>query len=195
MERMAKSRMVIAIAVALAAIWSVQPDAASVKVRADFDKAFKFGEMRTWQWAPDPGQVILARTQGEDKDAVRRRAEPVIREVVAAEMPRRGLTLAADAPDLTLAYYLAMTVGASAQSMGQFLPTNWGLPLFAPSTQSLEAVERGALVLDLSSQGRVVWRGIGEAGFTMDLDAKKREALLRDAVKKVLERFPPKQKT
>ena len=192
---MARSRSVIALVLAVGVIWSVRPDAASVKVRADFDKAFKFGEMRTWQWAADPGQVILARTQGEDKDAVRRRAEPIILEEVAAAMPKRGITLATDSPDLTLAYYLVMTVGASAQTMGQFLPANWGLPLFAPSTQSLEAVERGALVLDLSSQGRVVWRGIGEAGFTMDLDAKKREALLRDAVKKVLERFPPKQKT
>src|SRR5436190_5358911 len=192
---MHKSRSVIAIAIAIGVIWTVRPDAASVKVRADFDKAFKFSEMRTWDWAKDPGQVILARTQGEDKDAVRRRAEPVILEMVAAEMPKRGITLATDAPDLTLAYYLVLTVGASAQSMGQFLPSNWGLPLFAPSTTSLEAVERGALVLDLSSQGKVVWRGIGEAGFTMDLDAKKREVLLRDAVKKVLERYPPKQKT
>lgn len=192
---MHKSRSVLALALAVGVIWTAQPDAASVKVRADFDKAFKFSEMRTWQWADDPGQVILARTQGEDKDAVRRRAEPVILEEVAAAMPKRGITLATDAPDLKLAYYLVMTVGASSQYMGQFAPTNWGLPLFAPSTSSLEAVERGALVLDLSSQGHVVWRGIGEAGFTMDLDAKKREALLREAVKKVLERYPPKQKT
>lgn len=192
---MRKSRSAIAVALALGVLWTVQPDAASVKARSDFDKTFDFKSMHTWQWADDPGQVILARTQGEDKDAVRRRAEPIILEAVAAEMPKRGVTLATSAPDLTVAYYLAMTIGADAQWMGQFAPTNWGLPLFAPSTSSLQAVERGALVLDLSSGGKVVWRGIGEAGFTMDLDMKKREALLRDAVKKVLERYPPKQKS
>ena len=174
---------------------ATMPDAASVKVKASFDKTFDFRQSRTWQWSPDAGQVILARTQGEDRDAVRQRAEPVIKEAVAAEMPRRGLTPATADPALTVTYYLVLTVGTSAQTMGQFLAPvpEWGLPLFSPSTTSLEAIERGALVLDLSASGHVVWRGIGEAGFSLELDQNKRAALLREAVKKVLDRYPPKQ--
>ena len=192
---MTRARLAIGLAVVLGFTSAVRPDAASIKVKAHFDKTFDFKQPRTWQWTADAGQVILARTQGEDPTAVRQRAEPVIKDAVATEMRRRGVAQATGAPDLTLAYYLIMTVGASAQSMGQFIAPvpEWGLPLFTPSTTSLEALERGSLILDLSSQGHVVWRGIGEAGFTMDLDLKKREALLREAVKKVLEKYPPKQ--
>jgi hypothetical protein len=190
-----RRRLAAALAIGLGLTFTVSPDAAGVKVKIHFDKAFNFKQMRTWQWATDPGQVILARVQGEDKDAVRRLAEPIILEAVGAELRKRGVSEAMVAPDLTVAYYLAMTIGASAQSMGQFLAPvpEWGLPYFAPSTTSLQAIERGTLVIDLSSAGRVVWRGLGEAGFTMDADAKKREALLREAIKKVINRYPPKQ--
>ena len=186
-----------ALAIALAIAGVVRPDAASVKVKVNFDKAFDFKQARTWQWnAQGPGQIILARTQMDDRELVRVRAEPVIKEAAGAELRRRGLSEAPTSADLTVTYYLIMTIGSSAHTMGQFLPSvpEWGLPPFSPSTTALEAVERGTLVLDMSANGRVVWRGLGEAGFTMDLDLKKREALLRDAIKKVLEKYPPKQK-
>ena len=193
---MKHARWVLGLAMVLGFGWTVQPDAAGVKAQATFDQAFNFKQARTWRWSADAGQVILARVQGEDPAVVRQRAEPVIKDAVATEIRRRGLAEATGAPDLTLTYYLLMSIGSSAQTMGQFIAPvpEWGLPMFAPSTTSLEAIERGSLILDLSSEGRVVWRGIGEAGFTMDLDMKKREALLREAVKKVLERYPPKQK-
>jgi hypothetical protein len=178
-------------------ITAVRPDAASVKVKVNFDKAFDFRQAHTWQWnAQGAGQVILARTQMDDREGVRLRAEPVIKEAAGAELRRRGLTEATATADLTVTYYLIMTIGSSAHTMGQFLPSvpEWGLPPFSPSTTALEAVERGTLVLDMSANDRVVWRGLGEAGFTMDLDLKKREALLRDAIKKVLEKYPPKHK-
>lgn len=192
---MNRARWAIGLAVVLGVTSTVRPDAASVKVKTHFDQTFNFKQARTWQWNPDAGQIILARTQGEDPAAVRQRAEPVIKDAVATEMRRRGVAEATAAPDLTLAYYLALTVGSSSQTMGQFLlpVPEWGLPYFAPSTQALQALEQGFLVLDLSSQGRVVWRGIGESGFTMDADMKKREALLRETIKKVLEKYPPKQ--
>jgi len=176
--------------------FAVRPDAAAVKAKAHFDKAFDFTQVRTWQWNPQgAGQVIAARTQNDDRDLVRQRAEPVILEEVATQMKRRGLALATAAPDVTLTYYLIMTAGTSAQTAGQFLPavTDWGLPPFTPSTTALEAIEQGTLVLDLSAKERVVWRGTGEAGFTMDTDLKKRAALLREAITKVLEKYPPKK--
>ena len=187
----------IGLALALGFTFAVRPDAAAVKATANFDKTFDFTQVRTWQWkAEDAGQVIAARTQTDDRDAVRQRAEPVIREEVALQMQRRGLALATAAPDVTVTYYLIMTAGTSAQTAGQFLPpvTEWGLPPFGPSTTALEAIEQGTFVLDLSAKERVVWRGIGEAGFSMDTDLNKRGALLREAIKKVLEKYPPKKK-
>ena len=44
----------------------------------------------------------------------------------------------------------------------------------------------------MSAKGEVVWRGVAEAEIKMDDDLKKREALTREAVQKLLERYPPK---
>jgi hypothetical protein len=91
-------------------------------------------------------------------------------------------------------YYLLLTTTASAQTMGQFLPatTGWGLPPFAPATQSLEIMNQGSLVIDMSAAGEVIWRGLAQAKIKTDSDNKRREELLREAVRDLLRRFPPK---
>ena len=176
----------------------VQSGAAKVKVRADFNKAFAFKEARTWGWNPKgAGDIMMGRTPDDNPAAVKALAEPVIMKAVGLEMPKRGLApaAAAAAPDLTLTYFLLLTVGSSAQTVGQFLPstTSWALPPFVASTQSLEFIEQGALVLDLSAKGEVVWRGVGEAQLKWELDQKQREAIVNEAVQKILERYPPKK--
>ena len=135
------------------------------------------------------------RTADDNPAAVKALAEPVIMKAVGLEMPKRGLTATAANPDLTLTYFLLLTVGNSAQTVGQFLPTTtaWALPPFVASTQSLEFIEQGALVLDLSSKGEVVWRGVGEAQLKWELDQKQRVAIVNEAVQKILERYPPKK--
>jgi len=183
------------VAILVAMVVGVQPGAAKVKVRADFNKAFAFAQARTWGWNPKgPGEIMVARTADSDPAAIKRLAEPAIMDAVGVEMPRRGLTTAAT-PDLTITYYLLLTVGNTAQTIGQFLPstTAWALPPFVASTQSLEFIEQGALVLDLSAKGEVVWRGVGEAQIKWELDLNQRRALINEAVKKILERYPPKK--
>lgn len=174
---------------------AARPGAAGVDVRAEFDKKFDFAKVRTWAWNPaGAGEVKMARTPDDDPEVVRKRAEPIIKESVAAELASRKLQLSDANPDLTLTYYLLLTVGSSAQSVGQFLPpvAQWGLPPFTPQTQSLTVAERGSLVLDLSSDGRVVWRGIAQAKIKWEDDSARREALLREAVRDLLKRFPPR---
>ena len=184
------------LATVVAIVVGVQSGAAKVKVRSDFNKAFAFAQAKTWAWNPKgPGDIMMARTPDDDPASVKRLAEPVIINAVAAEMPKRGLAAATAAPDLTLTYFLLLTVGSSAQTVGQFLPstTAWALPPFVASTQSLEFIEQGALVLDLSANGEVVWRGVGEAQIKMDLDQNKRVALVNEAVREILGRYPPKK--
>ena len=184
------------LAIAVGAALAAQSVAAAVKVRTDFKKAFDFKQAHTWAWNPSgEGHVVVARTSKDDPEAVKRLAEPYVLKAVDAEMPRRGLTVATGKPDLILTYYLLLTIGSSAQTMGQFLPatTQWGVPPFAPGTQSLEFIEQGSLVLDFSANGEVVWRGVGEAQIKTDLSTEKRAALIGEAVKKILEKYPPKQ--
>jgi hypothetical protein len=187
--------IVPALVIAAGVLTAVHPGLAAVKARIDFDKTFDFKGARTWSWnSAGAGQVIVARTQEDDPQAIQQLAEPIILQTVNAELPRRGIKPATSAPDLTLMYYLLLTVGSSTQTLGQFLPSTaqWGLPPFAPSTTSISMVEQGSLVLDFSSNGRVVWRGVGEAKIDTDMDQKRRSELLREGVRELLKRFPPK---
>lgn len=176
-------------------ILAVQPGAARMKVRADFDKAFDFKTVKTWAWNARMGDVMAVRTQKDDAEAIRLRVDPVLKSEVAAVMPTRKLQESATAPDVTLAYYLLLTAGTSTQEMGQFLPAtvNWGLPIFAPATTSYEVIEKGSLVFDFTAKGQVVWRGLAEAKIDWNSDQKKREDLLREAARELIKKFPPKQ--
>jgi hypothetical protein len=167
----------------------------AVDVKVQSSMRFDFSKVRTWGWHPDgPGEVRMARSQDDDREAMRKRAEPIIVDSVTMEIGRRGLQAATASPDLFVHYYLLLTTTMSAQTLGQFLPTvvDWGVPPFAPATQSLEIMNQGSLVIDLSSNGTVVWRGVAQAKLKMDADEKRRTALLRESVRDILKRYPPK---
>jgi len=172
------------------------PALAAIKVRVDADKTFDFTAAKTFAWSEGVGDIMMARTPKDDPEAMRKLAEPVIMNTVAAQLPLRGLQMATANPDLTLRYYMLLTIGDQSQTMGQFVPTvlDWGLPLFAPATTSYKVIRTGALVLDLRAKDKVVWRAVGEAEIKMDADMKKREKILTDAVKEMVAGYPPKIK-
>lgn len=168
---------------------------ARVKVDIDFDKTFDFSTLKTWAWNPSgPGEVKMARTAEDDPEAAKKLSEPWIVSAVADEMGRRGLTQATANPDATVTYYLLLSTSMNSQVVGQFLPatTAWALPPFLASTQSLEVMNQGSLVLDISAKGNVVWRGVARSQIKMGISDDKRQSLIREAAKDLLKRFPPK---
>src|SRR5688572_10799294 len=107
------SLVLLLCALGLAALMAARPGAAGVDVRADVDKKFDFAKVRSWAWNPDgAGQVKMARTPDDNPEAVRKRAEPIIKEAVAGELASRKLQLTDTNPDLTLTYYLLLTIGS-----------------------------------------------------------------------------------
>jgi Domain of unknown function (DUF4136) len=166
---------------------------ARVDVRVERDKTFDFKTIRSWGWHPTgPGDVKMARTQNDDPDAIKRIAEPLILDAVEKEMARLKLPRASSDPDLTVRYYLLLSTSFSSQTMGQFLPpvAAWGLPVFAPATQSLKYMNSGSLGIDLSAKDTVIWRGLAQTELQPDTDYKKREQVVRDAVRDLLRRYP-----
>ena len=177
------------------AVLVAQAMLAGVDVKVEFDKSFNFNIVRTWGWNPTgPGQVKMARTADDDPAAVQKRFEPIIVDAVTSEMKRRNLQASTGTADVAVTYYVLLTTNMSAQTVGEFLPANtaWGLPPFPPATQSLKVMNRGSLVLDLSAKDTVIWRGVAQTNVKMDIDDKRREELLREGVKDLLQRFPPK---
>ena len=182
------------VAVAMALALGDHVMLARVDVRVEFDKTFDFKPVQTWGWSPaGPGEVKMARSKYDDPDAMKLKAEPWILSAMATESARRGLRLETAAPDLTARYYLLLTTNMSTQTMGQFLPTTteWGLPPFAPATQSFTVMNRGSLVLDFSAGGKVVWRGVAQANIQTDANDERREKLIREGVRDLLKKYPP----
>ncbi len=183
---------VAAITIATAILVAVQA-ALAVDVKIDFDKKFDFKAPRTWGWGPDgPGKVLMARTPDDDPDAVKKQVDPIVMDAVTSNMKERGLEFTTGTPDVTVAYFLLLSTTASAQTIGQFVPGAyaWEVPPFLASTQSLEVKNRGSLLLDVNAKGEVVWRGLAQANIRMGTDLKRREALLREAVRDLLRRYP-----
>jgi hypothetical protein len=181
--------------VVLVALLALATPLLAVDVHVDFDKAFDFKTIRTWGWNPEhKGDVKMARNERDDPEAMRKRLEPTVVESVTTEMGKRGLTAAAAAPDMTVTYYALLTLNTQTQTMGQFLPGTvaWGLPPFAQSTTSLKFMNAGALVLDLSAKGNVVWRGVAKANIKFDATDKERTELIQKAVRDLLKKYPPK---
>ena len=184
----ATARLVIVIALAWAA-----PALLAVDVKIDHDKAFDFKGAQTWTWNAHPGDVKMARTQEDDPEAMQKIAEPVIMSAVSDEMARRGLKQSPGA-SLVVTYYLLLSTATSAQTIGQFLPatTQWGVPPYNAATQSLEMMNHGALVLDMSAKNVIVWRGVADAKIKRESESVNREELIREAVRDLLRKFPPK---
>lgn len=185
----AAGRLIIVIALAWAA-----PAVLAIDVKIDHDKTFDFKGAQTWTWSAKPGDVKMARTQEDDPEAMRKIAEPVIMSAVSNELTRRGLKQAPDAP-LAVTYYLLLSIEASSQTLGQFLPavTQWGVPPYAPATQSLEMMNHGSLVLDMTAKDVIVWRGVANAKLKRETEEPKREEVIREAVRDLLKSFPPKR--
>ena len=184
---------IVAIAVAIAS--SIDTTLERVDVRVEFDKTFDFKKVQSWGWSSDgAGDVKMARTKDDDPDAMKQKVEPWIVDAVEREMVRLKLAPQLNEPDLKVRYYVLLSTTMSAQTIGQFLPavSGWGLPPFEGATQSLKIMNRGSLVLDLSAKQNIVWRGLAQTNIKMDANDKQRESLVREGVRDLLRRYPPK---
>ena len=188
--------VLVAILLAVCACVTTGLQAAKIKTKAESDSKFDFRGVRTWAWdAGGAGDVILARASGDDPAPVKRNVDPVIVSAVARELGLRGWSPAsAGPPDVTMHYYLLVTVGMEAQVLGQFLPAvpEWGVPPFAGATQSLNIIQRGSLVLDAvsTSLARVVWRGVGQSDIDKIRSDAERDALIREVVHDLVRKLP-----
>ena len=135
------------------------------------------------------------RTADDDQEAARKIAEPIILEGVASELAKRGLTAATGQPDLIVTYYLLLTSGVNAQTVGQFLSATpeWGLPPFPPGHTVAQSHERRVARDRFQRQGRHRLARRRPGGARYGIDPKKREAVLREGDHGICcKRFPPK---
>ncbi len=186
--------------VLIAAAWVLaggRPQAAKIEIKVDYDKAFSFASLHTWNWHPDgAGEVKVAYSSDTDPEPIHNRMRPTILAAVEREMTGRRFEKAT-APDLFLHYYLLVTVKGWSQQMGQFAPSvpAWGLPPFTPQTTALEYIPVGTFLLDVLSapKNEVVWRGAAQADIDLDHSSEQRAKALDRAITDLMKKFPPKK--
>jgi hypothetical protein len=187
----------VVVAVLAAAVAVVQ---AGVKVKIDYDKEYDFTKARTFGWHPDgAGEVKLLERTGDDPEAIRTKWEPTIKDAVEQELGRVGLVPATSGtPDLMLHYYFLAGPSSESQYRGQFVGAipPWGVPDFEMTTSSLKIFEQGTLILDIidGPKRQIVWRGKADAEVNRQNSAAKRAERIREGVRELLKKFPPKAK-
>jgi hypothetical protein len=195
---MARVRSVVFVLAAAALAWvgGVRPEAAKTDITTQADPTFAFAGLKTWAWHPDgAGDVRQAISAETDPNAIKKRVDPIIFPAVERELKARGFTKVDGPADLYVHYYVLATVNQMSQYMGQFvapLPA-WGLPPFAPVTTALEIYATGTLILDITSPTKhaIVWRGAAQRKIDLDKSEKDRRKILDNAVRDLLEKFPP----
>jgi hypothetical protein len=196
-RRTAPALLVLAVVAAAWTTSGVRPEA-KTDIAVDYDKAFSFAGLRTWDWHPDgAGEVKLAISAEDDPQRVAARVDPIIVPAVERELSAKGFTRSREGADLTVHYYVLGTIGQSAQVQGQFVAPvpEWGLPPFTASTTALKVYPVGTLILDISSPsaGRIVWRGTARHEVDLDTWNSERQKVLERAVRDLIEKFPPKK--
>ncbi len=186
----------LAMFVVLIAIGTVTVEAVRKKILTD--PTFDYSKLSTWNWSPKgAGDIKIWMTAAPKPEPVKRQWEPVLMKDVEEQLTARGYSRATTGtPDFLVTYMVLVTVGTSAQQMGQFLPTNanWGLQPFAPQTSSLEMYPSGMLIVDAAAgtPSVVVWRGMAEAKVETEISESKRADKLQGIIKELIAKFPKK---
>jgi hypothetical protein len=197
-KRCAPAAVALLAGVLVWALTSASPEA-QADITVQYDKTFSFSGLSTWAWHPDgAGDVRLAYSADDDPKRVAARVDPVIIPAVERELGARKIKLTtADSAALRLHYYVLVTVGQSAQVMGQFLAPvpDWGLPPFSASTTALSVYPVGTLVIDITVPGRqgIVWRGAAQGKVNLERSDEERRPVLERAIRDLFRNFPPKK--
>ena len=152
-----------------------------------------FGRYKTYAWQPNPAQ-----TDARVNPAVGSLVVGAADEALAAKGYRLA---AAGTPDFLIAWQLTIEpkqqvsqidVTPSARAPGGRFPGGSPMPYqTAPLTREFE---EGTLILDIidSPTQRHVWRGWAQGEIQKTVEPGVREKRIREAVRKILDEFPPK---
>jgi hypothetical protein len=163
---------------------------APISVSYDYDPAFSFGALRTFGWLPEPGERAPG-ARGNDLVSSR------IRHAVETQLEAKGYRKADGTPDFYVAYHAAVTTRLQVDTM--YDPGVWGPGPRAArrgwggTRVDVREYDEGTLILDVFDAGdyRLRWRGTATAVVNAESDPQRRTERINEAVRLILEKFPP----
>lgn len=154
----------------------------SLEVNHDFDQGADFAKYQSYAWLPPPA---TGRPQSE-LNAQR------IERAIEAEMKAKGFTQNAETPDLHIMYHVGtkdkIQVTDWGYSYGSYY---WGM---GGRSVDVYQYEEGTLVVDFvdPTTDQLVWRGWATGTIDRTQSPSAIEAKINDAVRQIMQRYPPK---
>jgi len=183
----ARRRVPVLLAAVLALC--VAAGCASHDVRVDHDQYTDFSRMRSYTWAE---RKPAAQDPRVDNDLVAAR----VRRAADRELREAGYQLvdASEEPDFYLTYQSVVDKKLDTRSYYSSFPSyRYSGPGAIVGYGSVREIALGTLMLDVlePEEQKLVWRGSAQARLHEDWSSEERTEHINEAVKQILERFPP----
>jgi hypothetical protein len=187
---------------ALAAFTLVPMGAQKLEVKTHEDPKADFAAIRTYAWLPPAPAIRAVAPDAVSNPTLTQEAlGPHIVAAVDRQLAARGLTQTnADAADVHMVYFAALSVGFNQSYLGEHYGyiTGWGSPIppgLAPST-SLTVYEKGTVLVDMVQRvsKRGIWRGSVVTRIDQDKTLEQRIGRINEAAERMFERFPVRRK-
>jgi hypothetical protein len=166
----------------------------SYSVKYDFDPHASFAAYKTYDW-----YAASAKAQGKSDGVANPIMDRRVRRIVEREFAARGYKLQeAGDPDFLLTYYPVYRnrLVQTYTGMGPGWGYGWGRPWgYGPALgfAEVQAYREGSIVLEVvdNKSNQLVWQAVADGALTAIEDPQDAEEQVTDAVKKMLEKFPP----
>ena len=159
---------------------------ATIKVSSDFDKSAPFTGYKTYAYTPEALALPV-----DDLNRNRLIA------AVDNELSLKGFTKS-DKPDVLIDLKLAKekiqtATATSSGGYGYGYRYGWGGG-FSTTSINYDSYDEGTLFVDMidATKLQLVWQGRGVGTLNPDASAEKREYNIKNAVKMIFEKYPPK---
>jgi len=160
-----------------------------IRIDTDYDPAADFSTLKTWAWVPASAR------RGGDPRIVNDLVDARIRAAVEAGLASRGYRKVSSGSDFVVTYHAGLErkiqVDRLYGSGGYYPYRDWHY--YGGGETVVREYDEGTLLLDVidAKQKTLVWRGSARAVVDEAATPEQREAKIRAAVEKMLDRFPP----
>jgi hypothetical protein len=172
---MKKASIILGLAL-LACVVSCGP---SISVNHDYDPAYNFATLKTYDWIPVQGSA-------EVSDLKIKRFQSAINK----ELEAKGMKQSSENPDFLIALQGMAQTKVNVTDYGYSYGPYWGA---GPRNIDVSTYHEGTIFLDFvdSNTKELFWRGTGSSVVEPGLSAEKQEEKFAMAASKLLAKFPP----
>jgi hypothetical protein len=170
----------------------------TMTVRSDYDPQASFSNLHTYDWLSVSQKVTGAPRL--DNPLLDKR----IRAAIETQLTTQGYeSKASGTPDFYVGFFVTLENKTAVSTLNDWYGyrAGWGWSYgVGTGTRYPESYtyqyQQGTLIIDVSDPKthQLIWRGSAEAEVNPNLSAEKRDARINEAVRRILERFPPKPK-